>query len=265
MRFVNVAVSDIAELLRMHAFDTRSAAVERIRKRGGIRWRPGNTLHRRKFDEFACLRQLPSSRIYCQTLSNHPSTRFVSGKDRESVLCSVEDGIRSDALALNLNVNKRFVSSFVNTELGKAMETEVIDKLEKRYSYRFSDKQRCYTKTWAHPKQKSIKVHVVGRVDAKFCDKQQKTGILEIKYRRRGFIAFQRHEIIQLRIYLTLAKCDYGILLQDSGKKFRKKSIQRNDHWFYCRVKPTIDKIALQVANTKKAQRPKQCQSKGKG
>ena len=132
MRFVNIAVSDIAALLGMHAFDTRSAAVERIRKRGGIRWRPRNTLHGRKSDEFACLRQLPSSRIYCQTLSNHLSTRFTSGKDRESVLCSVEDSIRGDALAANLNVNKGFVSSFVNTELGKAMESEVIDKLEKK-------------------------------------------------------------------------------------------------------------------------------------
>ena len=248
----------------MHAFDTRLAAVDRIRKRGGIRWRPGNTFRRRKFDEFACLRELPSSRMYCQKLSNHSSTGFVSGKDRELVLCSVEDGIQSDALAANLNVNKRFISSFVNTELGKAMETEVIDKLEKKYSYRFSDKQRCYTKTWAHPKQKSIKVHVVGRVDAEFCDKKQKTGILEIKYRRRGFIAFRRHEIIQLRIYLTLAERDYGILLQDSGGKFRTKRIRRNDHWFHSQVKPTIDKIALQVANTKKVKHPSDAGRKGK-
>ena len=265
MRFVNVVVSDIAALLRMHAFDTRSAAVERIRKRGGIRWRPGNTLRRRRFDEFACLRQLPSSRMYCQKLSNHSSMGFVSGKDRELVLCSVEDGIQSDALAANLNVNKRFISSFVNTELGKAVETEVIDKLEKNNSYQFSDKQQCYTKTWAHPKQKSIKVHVVGRVDAEFCDDKRKTGILEIKCRRRGFIAFRRHEIIQLRIYLTLAERDYGILLQDSGGKFRKKRIRRDDNWFYSQVKPTIDKIALQVANTKKGQTPKRCRSKGKG
>ena len=108
-------------------------------------------------------------------------------------------------------------------------------------------------------------MHVVGRVDAKFCDKQQKTGILEIKCRRRDFIPFRRHENIQLRIYLTLAERDYGILLQDSGGKFRKKRIRRDDHWFYSQVKPTIDKIALQVANTKKGQTPKRCRSKGKG
>ena len=43
MRFVNVAVTDVAALLQLNVFDSRRAALERIRRRGGVRWRPGKS------------------------------------------------------------------------------------------------------------------------------------------------------------------------------------------------------------------------------
>lgn len=289
MRFVNVAVSDVAPLLGLHAFRSRKAAVEKIRRRGGIPWRQGNSSSCGKSDEFATLRRLCTSRNFVEDLKKWPS-RFADGCNGQQLLGSVEDNILADALSVNLSASQRLISSFVNTELGKAMEPEVMRMFEIEGGYRCSDLQRRYDRTWTHPKDRSIRVRLVGFVDAVFRDAKGRTGILEIKYRRQGLTAVLRHEIIQLKVYLTLAKKDRGILLQGFGDKICKKVVKRNDDWFYRRVKPAINTVALQIArstvkygnnkkkkgkkNNKKGKRkdspkssiaPGKCRSKGKG
>ena len=274
MRFVNVVVTDVAALLRVHEFESRQAALTRIRRRGGIRWRPGRSSSQGRFDAFAALRCLPASRTYVERLKSHPR-QFTDGVNGENLLISAEHDIGADARGMNLNATKRFISSFVDTELGKAMEAVVIGQLETKFAYKFQDKQRCYERTWAHPKDKSIRVNLIGRVDAIFRDLKGRAGILEIKHRRHGFRAVRRHETIQLKTYLTLAKCDRGILLQSYSGEIRKKLVKRNDGWFYGRVKPVIDRAALQIARgtknnkkrrgSKSATQRKPCRSKGKG
>ena len=274
MRFVNVAVTDVAALLQLNVFDSRRAALERIRRRGGARWRPGKSSSHGRFDEFAALRCLPASRRFVERLQSCPKT-FTDGKKGEDLLTSSEGAIEADARGMNVNFTKRIISSFVDTELGKAMENEVIDQLEAKFAYKFRERQRCYQRTWTHPKHKSLRVHLIGRVDASFRDLKGRTCILEIKHRRHGFRAVGRHEIIQLKTYLTLAKCDTGVLLQSYQGGIRKKIIRRNDGWFYAQVKPAIELAAVQVARetdkSRKRQRSKNpnarksCRSKGRG
>ena len=250
MRFVNVAVSDIAALLGKHPYDSRGAALERIRRRGGIRWRQRKSKSRGRFDEFACLRHLPASHAFVDKLKNHPMQFSDRGNGRH-LLMSIENDILADAMATNVKASSEMISSFVNTELGKAMETEVIRGLQRKHSCRFQDRQRYYERTWTHPKDKSIRVHLNGYVDASYFDRHGKMVILEIKCRRHGFRTVQRHEVIQLKTYLTLARCDRGILLQSFAGENQKKLVKRNDGWFYGLIKAAIDDAALQIARKK--------------
>ena len=269
-----MAVTDVAALLQLNVFDSRRAAFGRIRRRGGVPWRPGKSSSHGRFDEFATLRCLPASRRFAERLQSCPK-EFTNGKKGENLLKSSEGAIEADARGMNMNFTKRLISSFVDTELGKVMENEVIDQLEARFAYKFRERQRCYKRMWTHPKNKSLRVHLIGRVDACFRDLKGRTCILEIKYRRHGFRAVRRHEIIQLKTYLTLAKCERGVLLQSYAGKIRKKIIRRNDGWFYAQVKPAIELAALQIARetdksrkrrgSKNPNARKSCRSKGGG
>lgn len=220
--------------------------------------------------------------------------RFADGCNGQHLLVSVEDNILADALItfwrmlclpIYMSASKRLISSFVNTELGKAMESKVIHMFETKRGYSCSDSQRPYNRTWTHPKDRSLRVRLVGFVDAVFHDGKGTTGILEVKYRRQGLTALSRHEIIQLKVYLTLANKERGILLQGFADQICQKIFKRDDVWFYRRVKPAIDTPALKVArstptyrkNKKKKGKKKsedsrrssiprgKCRSKGKG
>lgn len=262
MRFVNVAVSDIAPLLGRHAFESKRNAVDRIRRRGGIKWRPGkSTLHGRN-DEFAALRPLPASREFEDRLRSDP-LQFASRIKGRKKMIAIEEKIRSDALGMAMTTCSKTISSFVNTEFGKAMERWAISWVEAKYGWSVQDRQRPYQRTWTHPRMKSVKVCLVGCVDATFCDARGDEGVLEIKCRRFGFRPVRQHEIIQLRTYLTLSKLKRGILVQNFGKEIRKKHVKKNDAWFYKCVKPVIDRAALQVTQTKRGKGPKsRCRSK---
>ena len=276
-RSVNVTVSDIAALLGKNRFDSKRNAMARIRRRGGIQWRRGTSSLHGRYDEFAVLRPLPAARAFVEKLNSDPK-QFADNAHGEDLLASFEDRIRANAMGMCVGTSKKRVSSFVNTELGKAMETEAITQFEFKYGYCLEDRQRRYTRTWTHPKAKSVRVHLVGCVDATIFDSSGNKGVLEIKVRRHGFKTVQRHEKIQLRTYLTLAKRDHGILLQSFAGKLRKTSVKRNDDWFYRCVKPAIDNAALQIARMsgrrqqvqksskgKKASQRKRCLSKGNG
>lgn len=263
MRFVNVAVSDIASLLGCHAFESKRKAIDRIRRRGGVRWRPGKLSSSGRYDEFAELRALPASREFEDGLNNDP-LRFVSRAKGRDKLIAIEEKIRSDALGMAINACPKLISSFVNTEFGKAMESWAVSRVEAKYGWSVQDRQRSYQRTWTHPREKSIKVCLVGFVDATFRDSCGNKGVLEIKCRRFGIRPVRQHEMIQLRTYLTLAKVKRGILVQSYGKAIHRKFVRQNDDWFYKRVKPAIDRVALHVAKTKKVKtRKSRCHSKG--
>ena len=263
MRFVNVTVTDVASLLGCHAFDSKRNAIARIRRRGGVRWRPGKLSSRGRYDKFAELRALPASREFEDRLNSDP-LKFANrakGRDR---LTAVEKKIRSDALGMTINACPKLISSFVNTEFGKAMEGWAISRVEAEYGWVVLDRQRSYLRTWTHPRERSIKVCLVGFVDAAFRDSSGREGVLEIKCRRFGLRPVRQHEVIQLRTYLTLAKVQRGILVQSYGKAIRKTNVRRNDNWFYKRVKPAIDRVALHIASSKKPKtRRTRCHSKG--
>ena len=263
MRFVNVTVSDIAPLLECHAFESKSKAIERIRRRGGIRWRSGSSSSHGRNDQYGPLRALPASREYEDRLIRDP-LQFLDNAGGQDKLIAVEDRIRSDALGMALDASPGWISSFVNTEFGKAMERQALSRVEDRYGFCVQDRQRPYKRIWTHPKIKSIKVCLVGCVDATFRDSRGNDGILEIKCRRYGFRAFRLHETIQLRTYLTLTKRDWGILVQSHGRDIRKKVVKRDDDWFYRRVKPVIDRIALHITRqSRRGSQRRQCHSKG--
>ena len=260
---MNVAVSDVASLLGCHAFESKRNAIARIRRRGGVSWRPGKLCSRGRYDKFAELRALPASREFEDRLNSDP-LKFVSrakGRDR---LIAIERKIRSDALGMAIDARPQLISSFVNTEFGKAMEGWAVSLVEAKYGWNIQDRQRFYKRTWTHPREKSIKVCLVGFVDATFRDSYGNEGVLEIKCRRFGIRPVRQHEMIQLRTYLTLAKARRGILVQTHGKAIRKEIVMQNDNWFYKRVKPAIDRVALQVAKINKEKRRKsRCHSKG--
>ena len=265
MRFVNVAVSDVAALLGVHLFDSKRNALARIRRRGGIRWRrpkKSTSASSRRYDEFASLRPLPASRAFEDTLKCDP-TQFADEVHGETRLTLIEDKIRADAMGMGMTPSKRWIASFVNTELGKALERKAMDDFEIKCGCRIAERQRSFARVWTHPRDKSIKVHLIGCVDATFCDGNGNEGVLEIKCRRRGFQTVRPHETIQLRTYLTLAKQDRGILLQSFRGTLRYKLVKRNDAWFYRRVKPVIDKLALQIGQkTNPKMKRRQCRSK---
>ena len=260
---MNVAVSDVASLLGCHAFESKRNAIARIRRRGGVKWRPGKLSSRGRYDEFAELRALPASREFEDRLNSDP-LKFVSrakGRDR---LIAIEKKIRLDALGMAINACPKSISSFVNTEFGKAMEGWAVSRVEAKYGWSVQDRQQFYQRTWTHPRDKSIKVCLVGFVDATFRDSYGNEGVLEIKCRRSGIGPVRQHEMIQLRTYLTLAKVQRGILVQTHGKTICKKVVRQNDNWFYKCVKPAIDRVALPIANIKKERRRKsRCHSKG--
>lgn len=260
MRFVNVTVSDVAPLLECHNFESKNKAIEKIRRRGGIRWRPRRpSLHARD-DEYAAIRSLPASREFEERLHSNPS-QFLNSERGEDDLDVVEGRILSDALGMAMDVCPKLIASFVNTEFGKAMERHAISRVETKNGLSVKDRQRPFRKMWTHPRVKSIKVCLTGCVDAMFRDSRGNEGVLEIKCRRSGFRTGQRHETIQLRTYLTLAKCNSGILVQFYDRAIRKRVVKRNDDWFYRRVKPTIDRIALQIAT--QGSQKRRCRSKG--
>lgn len=260
---MNVAVSDVASLLGCHAFDSRRNAIARIRRRGGVKWRPGKISSRGRYDKFAKLRALPASRQFEDRLNRDPLKFVHRAKGRERLI-AVEKKIRSDALGMAMNACPKLISSFVNTEFGKAMEGWAVSRVEAEYGWIVQDRQRSYLRTWTHPRERSIKVCLVGIVDATFRDSHGNEGVLEIKCRRSGIRPFRQHEMIQIRTYLTLAKVQHGILVQSYGKAIRKTNVRQNDNWFYKRVKPAIDRVALQIAGIKKGKaRKTRCHSKG--
>lgn len=264
MRFVNVAVTDVASLLGCHAFESKRNAIARIRRRGGVRWRPGKLSSRGRYDKFAELRALPASREFEDRLNSDPLKFLNRAKGRDRLIAT-EKKIRSDALGMAMNACPKLISSFVNTEFGKAMEGWAVSRVEAEHGLVVKERQRSYLRSWTHPRERSIRVCLVGFVDATFRDSHGNDGILEIKCRRFGIRPVRKHEMIQLRTYLTLAKVQRGILVQSYGKAIRKTTVRQNDNWFYKRVKPAIDRVALQIASVKKKKKTRKtrCHSKG--